>query len=232
MYLLEILYCFTKVRGYKTILKFFPHDVDDLEPALHYLVGIAQNQALWQSHYVFLIWLSIIVLVPFDLETIDTNGDLISKVMSLGKGFLEHTGRPREAASIMIAKLLTRPDIQKLGFLANFLNWARQQSGEGEMFIKLGILGTLIEIFTHGQRNELLSCIKQATEFLEIGEGNMNLRQLRVKLAGRLALTQLKPIVASWRYHRGSRSLEPIIHSIDSSHIITNAQVSLVSKFA
>ncbi len=232
MYLLEILYCFTKVRGYKTIVKFFPHDVDDLEPALNYLVGIAQNQALWQSHYVFLIWLSIIVLVPFDLETIDTNGDLILKVMKLGKGFLEHTGRPREAASIMIAKLLTRPDIQKQGFLASFFSWAKQQSGEGEMFIKLGILGTLIEIFTHGHRNELLSYIKQATDFLEIGEGNMNLRQLRVKLAGRLALTQLKPIVASWRYHRGSRSLEPIIHSIDSSHIITNAQVALVSKFA
>lgn len=37
-FLFEILYIFCKVRGFKTIIKFFPHEVADLEPIFEYLM--------------------------------------------------------------------------------------------------------------------------------------------------------------------------------------------------
>ena len=35
--LMSVLYLFCKTRGYKSIVKFLPHDVSDLEPVVHML---------------------------------------------------------------------------------------------------------------------------------------------------------------------------------------------------
>lgn len=59
-----------KVRGYKTVLKFFPHEVSDMElitEMLHF-----QDTTNWEVPYILVLWLSIVVLVPFDLTTIDS----------------------------------------------------------------------------------------------------------------------------------------------------------------
>lgn len=36
-YLFEIIYNLCTVRGYKTVIKFFPHEVSDLEPCVEML---------------------------------------------------------------------------------------------------------------------------------------------------------------------------------------------------
>mmetsp|Transcript_4041 Transcript_4041/g.3867 ORF Transcript_4041/g.3867 Transcript_4041/m.3867 type:complete len:1193 (-) Transcript_4041:55-3633(-) len=224
-FLLELVYTLCKIRGSKTIVKFFPHEVSDLEPVFYYLSNLTEG-TLWQSHYSLLIWLSIIVMVPFDLETIDSNGDLVKRFLDLGKKFLEHTGRPRDAAGMMIAKLLTRPDILRKGYLEEFIDWSVTIIKSAQEFFKLGVLFTGVEIFTHGQRSELLPYLTKMSALLHKEENeNMFSRQLKVKLAGRLALIQLKPIVASWRYFRGSRSLAANIEAKSrQTKIITNAQ--------
>lgn len=206
-YLFEVIYALCKIRGYKTIVKFFPHDAADLEPCFYYLLSL-DNQIVWQAQYVLLIWLSLIVLVPFDLDTIDSSGDLVLGVMSQCKSYLEHTGKPREGAGILIAKLITRPDIVNRGLLDDFLEWSLKVLNSENEFLKLGSLYTIVQIFIHGTRSELLKHLKKAVKFLDSTPSNNTfIRQLRVKLAGRLALTQLRPIVAAWRYSRGSRSL-------------------------
>lgn len=225
--LLELVYTLCKIRGSKTLIKFFPVEVSDLEPVFYYLSNLTET-SLWQSHYSLLIWLSIIVMVPFDLETIDSNGDLVRRFINLGKRFLEHTGRPRDAAGIMIAKLLTRPDILRKGYLEEFIDWSIHIVVSAQEFLKLGVLFTTVEIFTHGTRSELLPFVSKMNALIHKEENeNMFSRQLKVKLAGRLALCQLKPIVASWRYFRGSRSLATNIENqIATTKIITNAQVN------
>ena len=149
-----------------------------------------------------------IVLVPFDLDTIDSNGNLIRNILEHCKSYLEHTGKPREAAGITIAKLLTRPDIVHRGLLEGFLDWTLQVFDSDKEFLKLGCLFTVVQVFISGTRCELLKHLRKTVKFLEAKPSvNTFIRQLRVKLAGRLALTQLRPIVAGWRYSRGSRSL-------------------------
>jgi len=78
-----------KVRGYKTVVKFFPHEVCDMEQVVELLHFQATpeveterpeqptdtsnwNTQYWQGPYILVLWLSIIVLVPFDLTTIDS----------------------------------------------------------------------------------------------------------------------------------------------------------------
>ena len=63
-------------------------------------------------------WLSIIVLVPFDLTTIDSTSNheaLVRRIINLGKSWIDNAGKLRDAAAVMLSKLLTRPDVVKAG---------------------------------------------------------------------------------------------------------------------
>ncbi|GBG59017.1 hypothetical protein CBR_g24365 [Chara braunii] len=69
-----------KVRGYKTVVKFFPNHARQLEPVLALL---QRCHKLWRARSeledgemetlcTLLLWLSILALIPFDLATVDT----------------------------------------------------------------------------------------------------------------------------------------------------------------
>jgi hypothetical protein len=75
--------CFCiQVRGYKTVVKFFPHEAQDLERVLSVLCTVKamaksvtsaeEGVAVWESQSILLLWLSMLILVPFDLATIDS----------------------------------------------------------------------------------------------------------------------------------------------------------------
>lgn len=70
--LLQIIYQLTKVRGDKYVIQYFPHEVKDLYPALSYLARERVDTTVWYPHYVILLWLGVIVLVPFNLDIIDS----------------------------------------------------------------------------------------------------------------------------------------------------------------
>jgi tubulin-specific chaperone D len=65
-----VLYAVVKTRGQKTVVKFFPHEVADMEPACEMLH--LQQSTDYKVPYIFVLWLSIIVMVPFDLTSIDS----------------------------------------------------------------------------------------------------------------------------------------------------------------
>ncbi|EFX65236.1 hypothetical protein DAPPUDRAFT_333395 [Daphnia pulex] len=68
------LYFISKVRGYKVVARHLPHETDDLEPLLHYLENQDPGvQLKWETHYGLLLWLSIVVKIPFHLQRFDTS---------------------------------------------------------------------------------------------------------------------------------------------------------------
>lgn len=94
-----------------------------------------------------LLWLSILVRVPFDLRTVDSSlsdltptaeaamaddGDdvahspLIDSIISTCKGYLSDPGAVRDAAAVCLSRLLTRPDMDTV-YLRRFMAWARDQ---------------------------------------------------------------------------------------------------------
>jgi hypothetical protein len=81
--LCKMIYILTKVRGYKTVgmsvkfidtpERFFPHEASDLERTLQLLQQQNPNEfEFWETRYVLFLWFSLIVLIPFDLKTIDS----------------------------------------------------------------------------------------------------------------------------------------------------------------
>lgn len=111
-----------KVRGYKTVLKFFPHEVCDMEmitELLHF-----QDAEHWEIPYILVLWLSIVILVPFDLTTIDSSKQteiLVKRISNIGRSYSGNPGKIRDAAALMLGNLMSRPDVVKSGETDLFL---------------------------------------------------------------------------------------------------------------
>ena len=62
----------------------------------------------WETRYILLLWLSIIVIMPFDLSRMDTADDakprILDRIYDVGKLYLSAADKSRDAATIMLAK--------------------------------------------------------------------------------------------------------------------------------
>ena len=161
------IYLITKMRGYKVVIRYFPHEVSDLSPILamlevrlHFMIAkymyifflllthllslLEQSQReeatlSWQTRYVLLLWLSIVVKIPFDLSRFDAapsssstadssvssspTTSTMDRILAVGKLFLFSHDVSREASAFMLSQFLTRPDV-KTQRLADFISWS------------------------------------------------------------------------------------------------------------
>jgi len=61
-----------KVRGRKEVVKRMPHDIVWLVPVLTFLESVNLDEAnTWESGYVLILWLSLLVMNPFRLTLMD-----------------------------------------------------------------------------------------------------------------------------------------------------------------
>ena len=97
------------------------------------------------------LWLSLIVIVPFDIQTIDSKkeGDsyevLAKRIINIGKGAMHDSGKLRDYNAVLLSKLLTRPDVIKQGETDTFLkemaqNFVEFKEDTDKMFHVSGIL--------------------------------------------------------------------------------------------
>uniref|UniRef100_M4BSB0 Uncharacterized protein n=1 Tax=Hyaloperonospora arabidopsidis (strain Emoy2) TaxID=559515 RepID=M4BSB0_HYAAE len=136
--LFQIVYHLCKVRGYKTVVKLLPHEVSDFEPTLELLQSQDRSDhSTWETRYVLLLWLSILCLVPFDLNTIDSSSSstnytfndtvsIVSDIVTLCKDYLSDPSATQLAAAVCLSRLLSRPDMGQ-HYLTQFLNWANRE---------------------------------------------------------------------------------------------------------
>uniref|UniRef100_A0A8C8DKC6 Tubulin-specific chaperone D n=1 Tax=Oryzias sinensis TaxID=183150 RepID=A0A8C8DKC6_9TELE len=221
----KFLYIICKVRSYKIFMQILPHEVSDVEPVLQMISRQdPKDLETWETRYMLLLWLSMTCLIPFDLSRLDgylmsTGGkkeDLVmNRILAIAKSYLVVTDSPRDAASVLISKFMTRPDV-KQKCLGEFLDWSLtmiSQSRDTSVrdMVLDGALQSLAKLFKHGKRDDLLQyapTVLQCLEQKRLSESTeAMLRKLNVKLIQRLGLTFLKPRLAAWRYQRGSRSL-------------------------
>ncbi|XP_066474680.1 tubulin-specific chaperone D [Tiliqua scincoides] len=222
----QFLYIISKVRGYKTFLRLFPHEVVDLQPVLDMLVRQnPKDYETWETRYLLLLWLSVTCLIPFDLARLDgticsteggTRVPIMDRILTVAKSYLVVSDKARDAAAVLVSKFITRPDVKQKR-MADFLDWTLStlskssfQTIEGTIVID-GMLQALAQLFKHGKREDCLpyaSTVLECLDNCKLSESNQTLlRKLGVKLVQRLGLTFLKPKVAKWRYQRGFRSL-------------------------
>lgn len=130
-----IIYSLVTVCGYKSVIRFFPHQVSDLEIALSLLEKIQHSSSgtslrqestgEMEAQCILLLWLYILVLIPFDLSSVDTSianssdvgrdelSPLVLKIMEISKGYLSSAGPMRTISGLLLSRLLTRPDMPK-----------------------------------------------------------------------------------------------------------------------
>jgi len=204
-----------KVRGPKVVVRYLPHEVEDLER----VVTVLQEQdcndnKTWETRYILLLWLSIIVLIPFNMSRFDSGEQepLAERLLVLCKRYLATRDKCREAAATLVSTFLTRPDSRDT-ILPSFLDWAIRTFSEKGMSEadKTGALMAICAVTKHAKREDMLQYADTILEKLQAANfkehPNTNLRKLGLKLVQRLGLIFLKAKVATWRYQRGSRSL-------------------------
>ena len=209
----KILYYLCKARGYKTILKFFSHSVSDLEPVLEFTTMLMNVD--WEVTYISLLWLSLIVLVPFDLKKIDSDDyelSITERILALSRNHMNQVGRVYEAAGSLWMRALSRHDVAKL-YLEKELDWAWNLLATSQNTFELrGVLTGLCMIYKTANRNVMLDSLQKSNVCFSVFEkpifqNNSLLRKLMVKLVQRVGLIYMRPRIASWRYQRGHRSL-------------------------
>lgn len=130
-----IVYTLVTVCGYKSVIKFFPHQVSDLELAVSLLEkchtkNVAnslrqESTGEMETKCIILLWLSILVLIPFDISSVDTSiantnyagmdepPPLVVRILEICKDYLSTAGPMRTISGLLLSKLLTRPDMLK-----------------------------------------------------------------------------------------------------------------------
>lgn len=140
--LYQIIYVLSKIRGIKTLVKFFPSEVFIFETIILFLVKLnLDDTENWCLIYTLILWTSVLSLVPFDIDTIDTNNNIINTLLEYYKKGLGLSGIIRDITSYAIAKFITRPDIIKKGLLSSFLDWSVSILAQNlpNMFLVLGM---------------------------------------------------------------------------------------------
>ncbi|KAL0339271.1 UNVERIFIED_CONTAM: Tubulin-folding cofactor D [Sesamum angustifolium] len=236
-----IIYSLVTVSGYKSVIKFFPHQVSDLELAVSLLEKCHNTKAAtslrqestgeMETKCIILLWLSILVLIPFDISSVDTSiansnyagrdepPPLVVRILEFCKDYLSNAGPMRTISGLLLSRLLTRPDMSKA--FTSFIDWTHKilSSAEDNIidhFRLLGAVEALAAIFKSGSTSVLLNVVpvlwNDASVLMKscTAARSSLLRKYLVKLTQRIALTCLPHRSATWRYMGRSKTLESL----------------------
>ena len=251
-------YYLTKLRSAKRTLKFLPHQVEDLHWALENLESNLdaeklrnanervycpeeQKISIWEKSYCMLLCLSVTASIPFNLSLFDKDPNpnrmvMVEKLIKIGTEnfLLTRTDATADAAALMLGKLFSRSDVQKLYF-NDFINDTIKATNQLLLkksfqlaFQVTAYLKVLCIVIKSSKREEFLENqskfdnFTKLKEFIEntVHEGaskmGQNVRVLCIKLAQRLALLYLPQKAITWRYNRGKRSLDETLKATET----------------
>ena len=96
------------------LVRYFPHEIADLSIALaitEHPGSPFHHNWLWAMRYVTFLWLSLIVVIPFDLAQFDDEGKPGTTSASLQRAanqYLDRAGLDREAAALLLSRIYMR----------------------------------------------------------------------------------------------------------------------------
>lgn len=206
----KYLYQLTKVRTHKIMLKFLPHEIADLDMVLSALEQQSvSDKETWETRYMLLLWLSILVLNPFQMSRFDIGDKSLSimdRIFHICKTNTNNNDTCSKLGAFLASKYLIRIDI-KDKYLLEYIDWVINPNED----ILFGKLAAISNILKYGKREDLIVHAPKLLDWLLLCDYKSGKDFLKnkyfVKIIQRLGLVFLKPQLASWRYQRGSRSL-------------------------
>lgn len=179
----RLLYMYTKVRGYKVVSRFFPHQVREMPLLLDALERF--ESPTWECLYVLLLWLSSVVLVPFPLDRGTPSPS--ERIHRLCARFLSRPGKERDAASIVLGRLYARQECEL--FFSAFLQDAEQATAS---LVPTGVLQTLCAFVKQADasliRAHYDAMLRVIAHLRTVDTRNMLVDRYAIKLEGRLAM--------------------------------------------
>ncbi|KZF23312.1 hypothetical protein L228DRAFT_282050 [Xylona heveae TC161] len=191
----RLLYVLCKIRGEKVISRFFDHRPNLLEPMLAAFEAWGKQTRLtgeddshpaivrltWEEKYIMLLWLSQLLLAPFDLanlssavvtaQSLEGHGIVSFKLpdnvpyiavrtLTLALEHLPSAGKERESAKTLLVRLTVRPDMNKLGLSECVIRWVMEtltsrgdSSGTNpSLYEAVGILSFLAGVLAAGEK--------------------------------------------------------------------------------
>lgn len=140
----SVVYAICKIRGYKVIMRFFPSNVGEL-PRIAALSSLDAS-GTWQFKYCCLLWLSVLILAPFKLSLFDSSirdnegTGLLDQIYASACRHLAAAGKTRDAAAVLVARLVTRPDTRDeycIRFVQDMETWWTDTTLQ-TLFAKIG----------------------------------------------------------------------------------------------
>lgn len=155
--LCSIVYSICSVCGFEALTKneIFPHQVVFLEPVLAMLEEFPDDQ--WESRFVLLLWLSVLVMVPFDPSALGID-NLGERILSLAKRGLETSKRSSnksivKASSMCVARLFARSDATSRCMLESFIKHT-PEPGSATVLAYLEALGRTLTVVPQSALSE------------------------------------------------------------------------------
>lgn len=227
----KYMYQLAKVRTHKIFVKYLPHEITDLQ----FVIKSLEDQQIddsthWETRYMLILWLSILVLNPFQMSRFDTGdaspeNSVMERIFKLCKLNSANNDTCSHVAAFLTSKYLIRIDI-KDKYLPKYLNWVM----EAQDGIQFGQLAAISAILKYGKREDLLPYSAILLKWLLSGdyksENDFLKNKYFIKIIQRVGLVLIKPRLALWRYQRGSRSLAAnLLASAGSDVEFQNAQL-------
>ncbi|KDQ25817.1 hypothetical protein PLEOSDRAFT_31767 [Pleurotus ostreatus PC15] len=196
------LYGYIRFRGYKNIVKFFPHEIADLSIARDYMLhenGFFHVPSEWELRYIVFLWLSLVCMIPFDLSQFDEvaqRGRTAQIIEEQARGQLHKTGLERDGAALLLSRLYVRGDTRER--LHDFLRWslASAQTAQDPVLC-IGILQVLCEVAKSASAEEVRTFTSDIFRLGKIIDDDAALstntltRKFRTKAESRIALRLL-----------------------------------------
>ncbi|KAF4917575.1 Tubulin-specific chaperone D [Colletotrichum viniferum] len=160
----KLLYTFTKIRGEKVVVRFLNAETRYIEPLLSALESAERSRSpqasrpslsplspqsntqqwSWEERYLVLLWLSHLLLAPFDLSTISSAAadeqitlpsipnftwpsdlpGITVRILPVTVKYLASPGKERDGARALLVRIAMRRDMQSQGVLTALVNWA------------------------------------------------------------------------------------------------------------
>ncbi|KID79165.1 beta-tubulin cofactor d, partial [Metarhizium brunneum ARSEF 3297] len=232
----RILYSFCKVRGEKVIIRFLNAETRYLEVLLSAIeeaeeksptTGESQTHGWeWEQRYVVLLWLSHLLLAPFDLSTISTLDmeesavapipgfewpenlpGITIRVIPLAIKYLSSPGKEKDAAKALLVRVAMRRDMQQLGVLDALVRWAlaslrpRGENPAQSTYFYLGVLSFLAGVLQSSAEtsdmDKYLPSVFQCVHDIPLGNNEVSKSIIKLALVRKMILKVIRSVIAS-----------------------------------
>lgn len=228
----KILYTICKIRGEKVVVHFLNVETKYLEVLLSAVEEAETRDPAdgaawsWEQRYVVLLWLSHLMLAPFDLSTVssldledvkttavpglvlpDGLPGIAVRVIPLAIRHLASPGKERDGAKALLVRMAMRRDMQQLGLLSSLVQWSisalRPKEGvpPEASYYYLGILsflaGMLRSAADTSDMNTFLRPIFDVVHGISAGEDEGSKSITSFALARKMIIKVIRSVVVS-----------------------------------